>query len=154
MRARDDFHQQTANAHAGDVLTPDRKARKKTHQHPVKTVLFGTSCAARRTHNRNVTRLANQHQIAGIDRHAEMFDLAANRFKRRGNNVTPVGNCGSAENNHQLSTGREQFIDRFGERCLIMRHATLGKNRRTGICYPVGHDFEGLLNDLRRKTRQ
>ncbi len=52
-----------------------RQAGKQARQHPVETVFLRRARAARRAEHRAVPMAdADQHQIAGIDRHAEMLD--------------------------------------------------------------------------------
>src|SRR6476620_1567487 len=48
LRSRHDLHEQTADAHARNVSTCDRKTREQSHQHPIETVFLGAACASRR----------------------------------------------------------------------------------------------------------
>jgi hypothetical protein len=75
---------------------------------------------------------SDQHQIAGIDRHAEMHDLAAGRLDRRRDHVAPVGDGRSAEHDHQLGAGFEHLVDGARERSLFVRHAALGNDAGAG----------------------
>ena len=45
---------------------------------------------------------ADHQQIAGIDRHAEMLDAAADRFQRRRDDVAAVGDGRSAEHDDEF----------------------------------------------------
>ena len=90
LRPRHDLHQQTANAHAGNVSTRDRKACEQSHQHPIETVFLGAACASRRAKDSLTTCRADQHQVSRINRHAEMFDLTADSFDRRGYHIAAV----------------------------------------------------------------
>ena len=74
LRPGDDFHQQTADAHAGQFGARDLQPGEKAHQHPVKTVFDRRARAAGRAQHRHAAGAADQQQIAGIDRHAEMLD--------------------------------------------------------------------------------
>ena len=83
-------------------------------------------------------RRADQQQIAGIDRHAEMLDLAACRFDRRRNDVAAVGDRRGAEHDHQL--GAALAAPRrcaLGERVLLVRHAPLGDDAGAGRRQPL-----------------
>ena len=50
-----------------------------------------------------------QQQIAGIDRHAEMFDAPADRLDRGRDHVAAVGDRGRAEHNQQRRSDRRRF---------------------------------------------
>ena len=39
LRPRYDFHQQAADAHAGEFSSCDLETREQTHQHPIKPIL-------------------------------------------------------------------------------------------------------------------
>ena len=112
LRPRHDLHQQAADAHAGDVLARHRQAGEQPHQHPVEAVFLRRARAARRAEHRLAAQPADQHQIAGIDRHAEMLDLAADRFDRGRDHVAPVGDGRGAEHDDQLGAGLEHLVDR------------------------------------------
>ena len=81
LRPRDDFHQQPADAHAGDVrarLTGrPASSRISTQSKPFS---FGERAQPGAPSTACPPQAADQHQVAGIDRHAEMLDLAADRF--------------------------------------------------------------------------
>ena len=56
--------------------------------------------------------IADQQQIAGIDRHAEMLDPAADCFERRRNDVAPVGDRGGAEHDDEFGALLEHLVER------------------------------------------
>jgi hypothetical protein len=99
-------------------------------------------------------RLADHHQVAGIDRHAEMLDLAADRFQRRGDDVAAVGDGRRAEHDDQFGTGLEHFVDGFRQRCLLVRHALFGDDCRAGRRDARGRNLQRLFDHLGRKPRQ
>ena len=70
--------------------------------------------------------VADHQQIAGIDRHAEMLDAAADGFERRRDDVAAVGDRGGAEHDGQLGAGLEHLVERARERGALVRHAPLG----------------------------
>ena len=77
-------------------------------------------------------RLPDQHQIAGIDRHAEVLDAPADRFNRRRDDVAPVGDRGGAEHNDQFGAGFQNLIHGLGDGALLVRHAALGDDAGAG----------------------
>ena len=156
LRPRHDLHQQAADAHAGDVLARHRQAGEKPHQHPVEAVLLRAARAARRAEHRMPARSADQQQIAGIDRHAEMLDAAADRLERRRDDVAAVGNRGGAEHDRRarrprLSTSRMSARASGGS---LVRHAALGDDAGTGRRKPLGGDLQRLLDHLGREPGQ
>ena len=117
LRARHDLHQKTADAHAGDVLLLHRKSGEQAIQHPVESVLRRRACAARRAEHRAAVELAEEKQIAGIDRHAEMPDPAAGRLDRGGDNVGLVGDRRRAEGDQQVRPLAAQLARAPAARC-------------------------------------
>ena len=128
LRPRHDFHQQPADAEAGDVLARHRKAGEQPHQNPVEAVFLGRARAAGRAEDGLPARLPDQHQIAGIDRHAEMLDASADRFDRRRDHVAAVGDGGGAEHHDQFGAFFQHLIDRLGDRAPA--RAARGARRR------------------------
>ena len=111
----------------------DRQAGEQPHQHPVEAVFLRRARAAGRAEHRLAARLADQHQIAGIDRHAEMLDRAADRFDRRRDHVAPVGDRRGAEHDDQLGAGSCSTSSiALRERALLVRHAPLGDDGGAG----------------------
>ena len=103
LRPRDDLHQQPADAHAGDVLARHRQARRAAASAPSRS--HSPSASARSPARRAPARprdIADQHQVAGIDRHAEMLDRAAGRLDRGRDDIAPVGDGRRAEHEHEL----------------------------------------------------
>ena len=154
LRPRHDLHQQAADAEPGNVLARHRQPGEEPHQHPVETVFLGASRAARRAEHRAAVGGADHHQVAGIDRHAEMLDHAADILQRRRDHVAAVGDRGSAEHHHQFRTGFEHLVDRLGERRALMRHAPLGDDRGAGGRQPVGGDLQRLVDHFGGEPRQ
>src|SRR5262249_50506853 len=76
--------------------------------------------------HRDSTGAADQEEIAGIDRHAEMLDGAANARYRSRDHVAAIGNGGSAEHDDEFRAKREQLVDGGRQRLLLVRHAALG----------------------------
>ena len=105
------------------------KAGEQPHQHPVEAVFLRRARAARRAEHRPAARVADQQQIAGIDRHAEMLDAPADRLDRGRDHVAPVGDGRGAEHDDQLGALVEHLLDRLRERALLVRHAALGDDR-------------------------
>src|SRR5262249_55089818 len=99
-------------------------------------------------------RLADQHEISGIDRHAEMLDLTADDLDRRWNYVTAIGNSRGAEHDRQFGSGFEQLIDRARKRRLLVWYAFFRDDACAGRGNTSGGDLQRLLDDLRRQTRQ
>ena len=154
LRTRDDLHQQPADTHAGDIRARDRQSGKQTHQDPVKTIFLRAARAAGSAEHRLTTRLADQHQVARIDRHAEVFDVTAYRFDGRRDDVAAIGYRGSAKNDDELGAGLEQFVDCACQRGLIVRHSLLGDDGRTGWRNARGGNLQGLFDDFWSKTGQ
>ena len=154
LRPRDDFHQEPADAHAGEFGARDLEPREKPHQHPVKAVFDRRARAARRAQHRHAAGAADQQQIAGIDRHAEMLDRAADLGDRGRDHVAPVGDRGRAEHDHQFGAEAEQFLDRFRQSGLVVRHAALGDDAGAGRRQPLRRHAQGLVDHLWRKPRQ
>ena len=127
LRPGDDFHQQTADAHAGEIGARDLEAGEQAHQHPVKAVFHRRARAARRAQHRHAAGAADQQEIAGIDRHAEMLDRAADFGDRGRDHVAAVGDRGRAEHDHEFGAEAEQFLDR--RRQHQPRHAARGARR-------------------------
>jgi len=151
---RDDLHQQAADAHPGKIGAGHFEAGEQAHQHPVKAILHRRARAAGRAQHRHATGVADQEQIAGIDRHAEMLDNTADVFKRRRNHVAPVGDRGGAEYDHEFGAEIEYLLDRGGQRGFFMRHPALGNDRGGGGRQPLGGDAQCLFHHLRRQPRQ
>jgi hypothetical protein len=59
----------------------ERLSRKNACQYPVKSVLPGAAGTARRTDDRYLANGSQHQQVAGIDRHADPFHLAAGRAR-------------------------------------------------------------------------
>ena len=130
------------------------KTGEQPHQDPVEAVFLRRTRAARRADDRCALRLADQHQVAGIDRHAEMLDLAAHRLDRRRDHVAAVGDRGGAEHDDQLGAGLEHLVDGALERGRLVRHAALGDDLGAGRRQPRLGDLQRLLDHLGRKPRQ
>ena len=154
LRPGDDFHEQAADAHAGNVLARDREPGEEPHQHPIEAVLLRAAGAAGRAEHRVPGRRADQKQIAGIDRHAEMLDAAADRLERRGDHVAPVGDGGGAEDDDHLGALPEHILERARERLRLVRHAPFGNDRGAGRRKPLGGDLERLVDHLRGQPGQ
>ncbi len=75
---------------------------------------------------------ADHQEIAGIDRHAEMLDAAADRLQRSRDHIATVGDRRRAEHDHELGTGLEHLVERARQRRAFMRHAPLGDDRGAG----------------------
>ena len=154
LRPGHDLHQQAADAHAGDGLARDLKTGEQPHENPIEPVLLRRARAARRAEHRAAARGGDQEQIAGIDRHAEMLDATADRLDRGRNHVAPVGDCRSAEHDHQLGALPQHLVDRLGKRALLVRDAPLGDDGGAGGGEALLGDLQGLLDHLARKARQ
>ncbi len=97
---------------------------------------------------------SRQKQIAGIDRHAEMLDAAADRLDRRRNDIAPVGDRRGAEDDDELGACFEHFVDRLGERALLVRHPALGDDPGAGRRETLLRDLQGLVHHLVGEARQ
>ena len=115
---------------------------------------FGDARAARRADHRTATGIADHQQIAGIDRHAEMLDPAADRFQSRRDHVAAIGDGGSAEHDGHFRAGLEHLIQSARERLAFMRYPALGDDRGAGRRQPVGGNLERLLDDFGGEPRQ
>ena len=82
LRPRHDLHQQAADAHAGDVAARapgrPRSSRTSTQSKPFSLGLRAQPGAPITGRPR---ALADQQQVAGIDRHAEMLDARRRRLR-------------------------------------------------------------------------
>ena len=113
------------------------EAGEEAVQHPVEAVLDGRARAARRAEHRTAVELADQQQVAGIDRHAEMAHRAAGLLDRGGDHVGAVGDRGGAEGDQKIRALAFQLRERFGERAGVVRHARLVEQRRAGGLQPL-----------------
>ncbi len=154
LRPRHDLHQQSADTQSCDVLARHRQAREQPHQDPVEAVFLRRARAARRAEDRLALYVPDQHQVAGIDRHAEMLDLAAHRLDRGRNNIAAVGDGGGAEHHHQLGALLQHFVDGLGHSALLMGHAALGDDDSAGRRQPNLGDAKRLLDHLGGEPRQ
>ncbi len=130
------------------------RSGQKPHQHPVEAVFLRAARAAGRADHRLPTQAADQHQVAGIDRHAEMLDFAADGLDRRRDDVAAVGDGRGAEHDHQFGARFKHLVDGARERRRLVRHAPLGNDGRASGRNARCGDLEGLLNDFRRQSGQ
>ncbi len=72
-----DLGEKPAGAHPHDRLARDLDPGEEPLQHPVEAVLLGRAGAAGQAEDRRLAEPAEQDEVAGIDRHAEMLDDAA-----------------------------------------------------------------------------
>ncbi len=151
---RYDLHQQTTDAHAGDVGARNLKSSKQPHQHPVEAVFLRRARTARRAQQRPAAGLRDQQQIAGIDRHAEMLDAAADRLDRRRDHIAPVGDGRSSKDEDELGAGLQHIINGTGECLLVVGDALLGNDRGAGGRQALGSDPQCLVDDLVGKAGQ
>ena len=98
---------------------------------------------------------ADQQQIAGIDRHAEMLDAPADGLDRRRDHVAPVGDRGGAEHDDELGAlaaapRRSPWRARACS-CGTRRSAMIaGAGRRQ----PLLRHLQGLVDHLAGEPRQ
>ncbi len=130
------------------VAAVDRQSGQQAHQNPVEAVFLRRTRAARRANHRHGADMPDQHEIAGIDRHAEMIDDAAGRFDRGGNDIAPVGDGRRTEHQHKLRTRLEQVGDGSGDSLVIVRHAPLGQNAGAGRRQAACRHLQRLLHHL------
>ena len=129
-------------------------AGEQPHQHPIKTVLDRRARAARSAHDRHAAGTANQQQIAGVDRHAEMLDGTADPRNRGRDHVAAIGDGRRSEHDNEFGAKAKQLLDRGSECGLLMRHPALGDDRSTSGREPLGGDAQRLVDHLWRKSRQ
>src|SRR5262249_22831438 len=102
LRAGDDLPLEAADPPAADIRAapppyasatrpPPGHPAQELRQPPAKPLLIRVAPAAGRAEPGVPRRGRDQHEIAGIDRHAEMLDLAADRLDRRRDDVALVG---------------------------------------------------------------
>ena len=115
---------------------------------------FGRARAAGRAKHRPAVRIRDQHQIARIDRHAEMLDAPADRFDRRGDHVARSAIADAPNTTTSLGAGLEHLVERLRERLGLVRHALLGDDRRAGGRETLRGDPQGLLDHLVGEARQ
>ena len=91
---------------------------------------------------------AEEQQIAGIDRHAEMLDPAADRLDRGWNDVAPVGDRRGAEDDDHVGAIVAGGLQRRRQGARLVRHAPIGDDARSGWREP---GFESLARSWRRR---
>ena len=94
-----DLREQSADAHSHDIGGADLQFGEQALQHPVEAVQLGRARAAGQADDRRFVEPGEQQQIARIDRHAEVDDLAAQRDDRRRDDVATVD--GGRSSHHQ-----------------------------------------------------
>ena len=122
---RRDLRQQAAGAHAHDVArgrpAGRRPARCSTQSKPLS---LGERAQPGRPSTGVVAEPAEQQQVAGIDRHAEMIDRAAGALDRRRDHVAPVGDRrGAGDQQHLGSRRPARSAIAAGQRASVMRAA-------------------------------
>ena len=156
LRPRHDFHQQAADAHAGDVLARHRQAGEQPHQHPVEAVFLRRARAARRAEHRLARapapisiRLPGSTGMPKCSISPPTASTAAGMTSRRSamaeapNTIDQLGARLAAPRRSPCASAR-----------LLVRHAALGDDRGAGRRQPLLGDLQRLLDHLGRKARQ
>ena len=154
LRPRHDLHQKPADAEAGEVVGGDVEAGKQPTEHPVEAVLLWAPRAARRADDSVAGEAAEDEEIAGIDRHAEMDDLAASRLDPRRNDVARIDSGGSAENDEQIDAPLLQIAERGADGLGRVGYSDLSGERRAGGREAFLEEPPGLVEDRRLQRRQ
>ena len=94
---------------------------KNPVQHPVDAIQRRAAGAAGQDDGGAVADPAEADQVAGIDRHAEMRDLAPCRDDGGGRDVQPVGHRRGAGDEDEFRPRRHQFADGLGDGRGLMR---------------------------------
>ncbi len=138
-----DLRQQAADAHAHDVLRGvtgmPAAIRCSTQSKPFS---LGERQQPGRPSTGALAELGEQQQVAGIDRHAEMLDLAARRLDRRRQRRLAVGDRRGAGDQQQIAAARP---DPLGERRDLVGAARFADQAPADRGDPLGGDRDGLV---------
>src|SRR5690606_16348293 len=108
LRPRRYFHQQAADAHAGYVFPRDWNPGEQPVQHPVEAVQLRAACAAWSAQYRLSLPLAEDEEIARIDRHSRTKDRTARTPDSRRNDIfIRIAHRGCAENQHHVAVASQ-----------------------------------------------
>ena len=149
LRPGGDFVEQPSGAHAAQVTRGDGNIGHQALQHPVEAVELGRARAPRQSDDRLAGDLAQQDQVAGIDRHAELQDLAAAALDRRRDDVAPVDDGRAAHHQHDTGAVGERALDDLAQRGRIVRRAQVDGIAAAHRRQPAVGDGDGLVEQRR-----
>ena len=110
--------------------------RHDARQHPVEAVDLGRAGAGWHADHRRAVEPPKHQEIAGIDRHAEMNDLAAGRSTRGRDDIAPIDDRRGAEDQDRIVARGVKLRDRLAH----------GLDRMVGTT----HDFAELASERLR----
>ncbi len=143
-----DLLQQAADAHAHDLGAAHRQAGEQPGQHEVDAVQLRAAGAAGQHQGRPRADAAEADQVAGIDRHAEMQDLAAGAHDAGGPDVAPVHHGRGADHQQQIGALARSALP---APCAIgassCGHAQRRQQRAGQLGDPLLGRRDGLLGD-------
>ena len=153
-RPRWDFGEEAAAAHAHDLARSDRQSGYESFEHPIKAVYFGRARAARQPKHHPLRNMAEEQQIAGVDRHPEMVDPATRGDDGRRDHVAPVDDRRRAVDQqdldpmaHRIADQRRQLGGRVSAALFEAQRAA--ERRQTAL-----GDLPGLVEDALLQSRQ
>ena len=123
--------------------------RHQALQHPVEAVELGRARAARQADDRLAGDLTQQDQVAGIDRHAELQDLAAAALDRGRDHVAPVDDGRPAHHQHDAGAVAERALDDLAQRGGLVRRAQIDGIAGAHRGQPAVGDGDGLVEQRR-----
>ena len=148
LRAARDLGQQAAGAHAHDLGAADRQAGGQALQHHVEAVVLGRLGAARQAQHRLAVELGGQQQVAGIDRHAEMDDLAARLLDAGRHDVVAVDDRRGAGDQEDVAALGPELLQSAGDGLGVVRDPPLADQRAAERGQPLGRGADRLVEDL------
>ncbi len=114
LRPRLDLLEQAADRHADQRWAIDRQSGGMPLQYPVEAIELGRRGAARHADDGGAVDVTDHQQIAGVDRHPEVGDVAAAGGNRRRNDVIAVDDRRGAEHQHRVGAGADRCADGGG----------------------------------------
>ncbi len=129
-------------------------ARHHPLQNPVEAIDFRRAGAGGNAQHRNTFQSPEHHQIAGIDRHAEMHHLAARRRQRRRDDVAAVDDGRGAEHQDGMTMLRLELADRLAHRGDRVVADDDGDEFAVKSCNPCAHRRFRLGGQRRLGLRQ
>jgi hypothetical protein len=113
MAALNDLHQETAHAHAANILRRYWNIGKQAIKHPIESVFSRRARTARRTENIDASEFSNEEKITRIDGHAELDDLSALCLKRSRNHIATICDGGCAKHDYEFRIVQHDRLERI-----------------------------------------
>ena len=146
-RAARHFLQQSSDAHACEILRSDGKPGDKPLEHPVETMKTRRPRRSRDSQHPHIAEPRKQHQVAGIDRQAEMVDRTPGFDHRGWHDIAPVDDGGRAKNQRDVATGIGKSLQSVPDGRNVMGAMALGIDGEAHLGEPAGRGRSRLGDD-------